>query len=67
MTRKNLPIPTFFDKKKAGEVWKVQYEERAKQAEEYAKQNNVEHFSKDKTKICLMPIDAQNTFCIPYF
>ena len=67
MTRKNLPIPTFFDKKKVGEVWKVQYEERAKQAEEYAKQNNVEHFSKDKTKICLMPIDAQNTFCIPVF
>jgi nicotinamidase-related amidase len=67
MTRKNLSVPTFFDKKKVGEVWRVPYNEREKQAEEYAKQNNVEHFSKDKTKICLMPIDAQNTFCIPDF
>jgi nicotinamidase-related amidase len=67
MTKTNLPIPTFFDKKKVGEVWKVQYEERAKQAEEYAKQNNVEHVAKDKTKICLMPIDVQNTFCLPDF
>lgn len=66
-TTKQLPIPSFFDNKKVAEVWRVPYQERAKQAEEWAKLYQIQPAAKDKTRICLMIIDAQNTFCIPNF
>jgi len=62
-----LPIPTHFDAKKVGEVWRVLYQERAPEAAAWAKQQNIQPAAKDKTRICLMIIDAQNTFCIPKF
>lgn len=62
-----LAIPNFFDKNKVGEVWRVPYQERAKEAQDWAKINAIQPASEDKTKICLMIIDAQNTFCIPDF
>lgn len=69
MNQKNgkLPIPPFFDKKKVGEVWRVPYQMRAAEAREYAKKNNIQPAVKDRTKICLLPIDVQNTFCLPDF
>ncbi len=63
----SLPIPTFFDRQRVGEVWRVPYQERAVQAKAWAKQHQLIPAPKDKTRICLMIIDAQNTFCIPNF
>lgn len=60
-----LPIPAHFDPVKVGEVWRVLYEERAKEAAVWAKLYNLKHVGTDKFRICLMPIDCQNTFCIP--
>lgn len=62
-----LPIPSHFDPIKVSEVWRVPYQERATQAKNWAKQHAIQPAAKDKTRICLMIIDAQNTFCIPDF
>ncbi|HLO48598.1 MAG TPA: isochorismatase [Kamptonema sp.] len=66
-TQTQLPIPPHFDPKKVGEVWRVLYQDRAADAKNWAKQNSIQPAAKDKTRICLMVIDAQNTFCIPNF
>lgn len=66
-TQTQLPIPAHFDPKKVGEVWRVPYQDRATEAKNWAKQNNIQPAAKDKSRICLMVIDAQNTFCIPNF
>ena len=62
-----LPIPAHFDRTRVGEVWRVPYQERAVQAKQWAKQHQLAPAAKDKTRICLVPIDVQNTFCIPDF
>ncbi|MEG4580681.1 isochorismatase [Microcoleus sp. MON1_C5] len=62
-----LPIPEHFDHKKVGEVWRVPYRERAAQAKDWAKQHNIQPAAKDTNRICLLIIDAQNTFCLPEF
>jgi nicotinamidase-related amidase len=62
-----LPIPTHFDRAKVGEVWRVPYQDRAAEAKAWAKQHDIQPAAKDKTRICLMAIDVQNTFCIPNF
>ncbi|MEG4498988.1 isochorismatase [Microcoleus sp. F10-C6] len=68
MTQKTqLPIPEHFDPKKVGEVWRVPYRERAAQAKDWAKQHSIQPASSDKNRICLLIIDAQNTFCLPEF
>ncbi|MBW4559264.1 MAG: isochorismatase [Trichormus sp. ATA11-4-KO1] len=62
-----LPIPAHFNPQKVGEVWRVSYQERAVEAEAWAKQYNIPPASSDKKQICLLLIDVQNTFCIPGF
>lgn len=62
-----LPIPSHFDLGKVGQVWRVPYQERAVEAKEWAKQQGIQPAAEDKTRICLLIIDAQNTFCIPEF
>jgi nicotinamidase-related amidase len=62
-----LPIPDFFDSSKVGSVWRIPYEERAKQARDWAVLHKLEPASVDSTKTWLMLIDVQNTFCIPEF
>jgi len=67
MVHNELPIPPHFDPGKVGKVWKVPYQERAMEAEKWAKQYNIPPVSQDTFRICLMPVDVQNTFCIPDF
>jgi nicotinamidase-related amidase len=62
-----MPIPDFFDSQKVGTVWRIPYEERAKQARDWANQQGLSPASADATKTWLMLIDVQNTFCIPEF
>lgn len=62
-----LPIPAFFNPQTVGQVWRVPYLERAKDAETWVKQHQIKPAATDKTRICLMAIDVQNTFCIPDF
>lgn len=62
-----LPVPSFFDRRKAREVWRVPYQPRAIEAREHAKKYNIRPSSEDSEKICLLLIDPQNTFCLPDF
>jgi nicotinamidase-related amidase len=66
-TTKQLPIPSFFNPQKVGEVWRIPYQERATQAKAWAQHYNIEPAAQDRTRICLLAIDIQNTFCIPEF
>ena len=67
MTYSLMPIPDFFTADKVGAVWRIPYEERAKQARDWAQLHKLEPASADSTKTWLMLIDVQNTFCIPDF
>ncbi len=62
-----LPVPKHFQKKKVSQVWRVPYQQRAEEATAWAKQHSIPPAGKDTVRICLMPIDCQNTFCIPDF
>lgn len=64
---KNLPIPDFFDSGKLDQVWRVPYEERARDAKDWALQHGLQPASADQTKTWLMLVDVQNTFCLPDF
>ena len=67
MAHRELPIPPHFDPHKVDEVWKVPYEERAAEAEEWAKLHNIQPAANDRFRTCLVAVDVQNTFCIPGF
>lgn len=62
-----LPIPDFFAPDRVGEVWRVPYEERAAQAAAWARSHGLRTAAGDRTRICLIAVDVQNTFCIPGF
>ena len=67
MAKEKLPIPPHFDPGKVGEVWKVAYEERAADAEKWAKKYLLQPAARDRFRISLLLVDVQNTFCIPNF
>ena len=62
-----LPIPPHFNPTKVSEVWRVPYQQRATEAEQWSKTHNIKPASLDETRVCLLLIDVQNTFCIPEF
>lgn len=61
------PIPAFFDRLKVGQVWQVPYQARAVEAVTWAREHGISPAHTDRTKICLMVVDVQNTFCVPGF
>ncbi|MBW1865719.1 MAG: isochorismatase [Deltaproteobacteria bacterium] len=67
MAVNELPIPSFFNADRVGEVWRVPYQERANDAVKWQKQNGIRTSAQDSFRVCLMLIDVQNTFCIPGF
>jgi nicotinamidase-related amidase len=66
-TQTRLPLPSHFDPQHVGAVWRVPYQERAAEAEIWANQHGIQPASTDQTRVCLLAIDVQNTFCIPDF
>ncbi len=67
MVKGKLPIPSHFSPEKVGQVWKVAYQERARDAKKWAKEHRLKPASRDTSRISLMLVDVQNTFCIPEF
>lgn len=67
MARKELPLPPFYDPQKVGQLWKVPYEDRAKEAREWAKTHGIRPAAEDTFKVALLLVDVQNTFCLPEF
>ncbi len=62
-----LPLPPHFDPGKTGEVWRVNYQESAASAVQWATEHAMRPASQDSFRICLVAVDVQNTFCIPGF
>lgn len=62
-----LPVPSFFDPARVGQVWRVPYQERAAQAAAWAAEHGLRPAADDARRICLIAVDVQNTFCIPEF
>lgn len=60
-------LPAFFNTQKVDQVYRVPYQERAVGAKAWAKDRNIVPASSDRTQICLLLIDVQNTFCLPEF
>ena len=56
-----LPIPDFFDADTVGDVWRVPYEERAVQAQDWAKTHQIQPADADRPKLCLLAIDVMVT------
>ncbi len=62
-----LPVPSHFQPERVGEVWRVEYETRAREAEAWAGEHGLRPAAEDAPRICLIAVDVQNTFCIPGF
>jgi nicotinamidase-related amidase len=62
-----LPIPAHFDPSRVGEVWRVPYEDRAREAPGWADGHGLGPVAQDPFRLCLLAVDVQNTFCIPGF
>jgi nicotinamidase-related amidase len=62
-----LPLPPHFEPSRVGEVWRVHYEDRAREAEAWADTHGLAPAAKDSFRLCLLAVDVQNTFCIPGF
>jgi nicotinamidase-related amidase len=50
-----------------GEVWRVAYEDRAREAREWAARHGLTASAQDSFRLCLLAVDVQITFCIPGF
>jgi nicotinamidase-related amidase len=64
---RELPVPAHFDADRAGEVWRVPYEDRAREAPAWAEKHGIRPAADDAFRVCLLAVDVQNTFCIPGF
>jgi nicotinamidase-related amidase len=64
---RELPLPPHFDASRAGEVWRVPYEERAREAAAWSKQHDLGPAARDTFRLAVLAVDVQNTFCVPGF
>jgi nicotinamidase-related amidase len=62
-----LPLPAHFDPSRVGDVWRVPYENRAREASAWADTHGIGPAAEDAFRLCLLAVDVQNTFCIPDF
>lgn len=65
MDKNELPIPKHFKPAKVGEVWRVDYQNIATLASDWANEHKLRAAAYDRFKVCLILVDVQNTFCIP--
>ena len=66
-TMHELPLPAHFEPSRVGEVWRVPYEQRAREAGAWAERHDLGPAPEDAFRCCLLAVDVQNTFCIPEF
>jgi nicotinamidase-related amidase len=62
-----LPLPPHFDPSRVGDVWRVPYEQRAREASAWADVHGLRPAAEDGFRLCVLAVDVQNTFCIPDF
>jgi nicotinamidase-related amidase len=64
---RDLPLPAHFDPSRVGDVWRVAYEDCAREAPAWADEHGLGPAVEDAFRLCLLAVDVQNTFCIPDF
>jgi nicotinamidase-related amidase len=64
---RELPLPPHFDPSRVHDVWRVPYEDRAREAAAWAQAHALGAAAGDSFRLCLLAVDVQNTFCIPGF
>jgi nicotinamidase-related amidase len=64
---RELPLPPHFDPSRVDDVWRVPYEDRAREASAWAVMHGLRPAADDAFRLCLLAVDVQNTFCIPGF
>jgi nicotinamidase-related amidase len=64
---RELPLPAHFDAGRVADVWRVPYEDRAREAPAWAERHDLGPAAEDSFRLCLLAVDVQNTFCIPDF
>jgi len=62
-----LPLPRHADPDRIGEVWRVDYETRFRDALAWAAEHDLAPAAEDRPRVCLLAVDLQNTFCTPGF
>jgi nicotinamidase-related amidase len=62
-----LPLPPHVDLERVGEVWRVDYETRFAEATAWSSEHGLTSAASDQQRVCLLVVDAQNTFCTPGF
>jgi len=62
-----FPLPPHFDLERVSEVWRVDYEARFAEATAWAGEHGLDSAANDATRVCLLLVDVQNTFCTPGF
>jgi nicotinamidase-related amidase len=62
-----LPLPPHFEAGRVGDVWRVPYEDRAREASAWAARHGLGAAADDALRIALLVVDVQNTFCVPEF
>ncbi len=67
MAERTLPVPFYFDPVAVGQVRRVEYQVLADTARTWATRHDIKPAAGDEKRICLMPIDCQNSFCVPGF
>jgi nicotinamidase-related amidase len=63
----NLPLPSFYDPASVEHIYHFPYERRAAEAEAWARQHDIRRAAEDATRIAMIAVDVQNTFCLPGF
>jgi nicotinamidase-related amidase len=64
---RELPLPAHFDPGRVGDVWRVPYEDCAREAPEWAREHGLRPAAEDAFRLGLLAVDVQNTFCVPGF
>jgi nicotinamidase-related amidase len=62
-----LPLPPHVDLERVEDVWRVDYELRFRDARMWAAEHEIGPAAGDERRVCLLVVDAQNTFCTPEF
>ena len=65
MPTPQLPLPPHFDADRVDQVWRIPYQERQREAQDWAQEHGIPPASEDNYRTCLLLVDVQNTFCIP--
>ena len=65
MATSQLPLPPHFDADQVDKVWRIPYQERQREAQDWSEKHAVHPAAEDDFRTCLLLVDVQNTFCIP--